>query len=180
MTKLWNIVYFILFILLTVTIYGNFTFVDYSFDYVTIIRILLMAICYLYFYILTEHIYTLLKVNKKHETPIKFKKSGWTFIPFVLFLLHLVLVSIATDRLNNYLIDCDNKQTIATIKDCHKSRGTEYCVYSYSVDNKHYEIKYCNEPDNLKLKETDKTTVIYYSKFPIISKLKKELQSRRF
>jgi hypothetical protein len=177
MTKLWsNIIYTVLFILVTIAAYWTFTFVDYPFDFFTLIRIFLMGICYLYFYKLTGHIYALIKLNKKKQTPIKFKNSSWTLIALVLFFLHLILVSIATDSLNDYLILSDNKQTIATIKDCYKSKGTEYCVYSYSVDNKVYDIKYCNEPDNLKLKETDTTTVIYYSKFPVISKLKKELE----
>lgn len=171
-----NIKYVIIFILLTLATYVTFTFVDYSFDYFMVGRILLMGICYFYFYKLTEHIYTTLREYKKNETPIKFKKSGWTFIAIVLFFAHLISVSIATDSLNYHLILSDSKQTMATIKDCRKSRGTEYCVYSYSVDNKIYEIKYCNEPDNLKLKETDTSTVVYYSKFPVISKLKKELQ----
>lgn len=177
MTKLWtNITYIILFILLTFAAYVTFTFVDYSFDYFMIIRCLVMAICGFYFYKLTGHLYTLIKLNKKNHALVKFEKSGWAFIALVLFFLHLILVSIATDSLNDYLILSDSKNTIATIKDCYKSKGTEYCVYSYSVGNKYYDIKYCNEPDNLKLKETDTATVIYYSKFPVISKLKKELE----
>ncbi len=178
MKKTWsNILYLVLFILLTAATYGTFTCIDYSFDYFLIVRILLMSICYFYFYKVTGHIYTTYRVYKKNEKPITFKKSSWTFIAFVLFIVHLITVSIATDSLNNYLIGSDNKETTATIKDCYKTLwGTEYCVYSYSVDNKNYEIKYCNEPDNLKFKEADTTTVIYYSKFPVISRLKKELQ----
>jgi hypothetical protein len=107
---------------------------------------------------------------------MKFKKTGWNFIALVLFFLHLIIVTKATESLNYYLLLSDHKQTIATIKDCYKSKGTEYCVYSYLVDNKQYDIKYCNEPDNLKFKEFDTTTVIYYSKFPVISKLKNELK----
>jgi|GEM_PF-3814065 len=168
--------YIFLFILLTVATYGTFTCIDYSFDYFIIVRILLMAICYYYFYKATGHIYTTFSVYKKNETQIKFKKNGWKFMASILWIGYLILISIATDSLNNYLIGYDNKQTIATIKDCYKTRGTEYCVFSYSVNNKNYEIKYCNEPNNLKFKETDTTTVIYYSKFPVISRLKKELQ----
>jgi hypothetical protein len=172
-----KIIYIVLFILLTAVTYWTFTFIDYSFDYFLIVRILIMSICYFYFYKVTGHIYTTYRVYKKNQTPITFKKSGWTFIAFVLFIVHLITVNIATDSLNNYLIGSDNKETTATIKDCYKTlRGTEYCVYSYSVDNKNYEIKYCNEPDNLKFKETDTTTVIYYSKFPVISKIKKEFR----
>ncbi len=85
-------------------------------------------------------------------------------------------VKVATDTLNDHLILTDNKHTIATIKDCYKSKETKYCVYSYTVYNKPYNIKYWNEPYNLKLKENDTTTIIYYSKFPVISKLKKELE----
>jgi hypothetical protein len=175
MTKLWShFTYIILFFLLTITAYGTFTGVDYSFDYFTIIRVLLIGICYFYFYKLTGHIYTLLKVSKKHETLIVFRKSGWTFVAAILCILHLILVSITTDSLNNYLIKSDNKQAIATIKDCYVSKSTEYCVYSYSVDNKSYELKYCNEPDNLKFKERDTAIVIYYTKLPVISLLKRE------
>lgn len=170
MTKLWiNIAYIILFFLLTVAVYLTFTFANCSFVNDTFSRILLIAICYLYFYKLKGHLNTQSKVTKKHKRAIKFKKKRWKFSAFSLGLLHFFLVYFATYNLNNYLIESDSKQTIATIKDCSKSRGTEYCVYSYTIDNQYYEIEYCREP-------YDTTTVIYYSKLPVISRLKNELE----
>lgn len=171
-----NILYLLLFLGLTVVSYATFFFVDYFADYFTILRALIMGGCFFYFYKLTAHLTYLTRAKEKLNTYPSAKNSGGTLIAFCLFILHLILVNVGGEKLNDKLLATSNRETTATIKDCYSSKGTEYCVYSYSVDNKHYEIKYCNEPENLKFKETDTTTVIYYSKFPVISKLKKELQ----
>ena len=171
-----NILYFLLLIGLTVASYAITFFIDYSADYFTIARALMMGVCFFYFYNLTGNLTNLRRAAEKINTYPSAKGSGRTLIAFCLFILHLIIVNIGGGKLNNTLLTMDNRETTATIKDCYSSKGTEYCVYSYSVDNKHYEFKYCNEPGNLKFKETDTTTVIYYSKFPVISKLKKELQ----
>ena len=171
-----NILYFLLFIGLTVISYATFFFVDYSADYFTILRALIMGVCFFYFYKLTGHLTYLTKAKDKLNAYPFAKNSGGTLIAFLLFIIHLILVNVGGESLNDKLLAMDSGQTTATIKDCYSSKGTEYCVYSYSVDNKHYDIKYCNEPDNLKLKETDTTTVIYYTRFPVISRLKRELE----
>ncbi len=172
-----HIKYLLYFILLTITTYLVITFIDYTFDFFIVIKIIPIGFSYYYFYKVTEHINSSLFAYKKKVDPNKFKKNGWTLIiPGILIFAFQISIALATESLNYQLILSDNKQTTATIKDCSKSKGTEYCIYSYSVDNKNYEIKYCNESTNLKLKEYDTATVIYYSKFPIISKLKKELQ----
>lgn len=177
MTKIiYNILYFLLLLGLTIASYANTFFIDYSADYFTIARVFIMGVCFFYFYKLTGHSTYLTRAKEKINTYPSAKDSGGTLIAFCFFILHLVLVNVGGEKLNDKLLSGDNMETTATIKDCYLSKGTEYCVYEYTVDNKHYEIKYCNEPDNLKFKESDTTTVIYYSKFPVISKLKKELE----
>ncbi len=172
-----SFIYLFLFIPLSVLAYVTFTFVDQTFYFFTIIRILLLGICYFYFYKLTGHIYKVKNENKKSYAPMKFKRGGLTFFASISFVCYLILGSICAYNFNNALLKYDNKMVIATIKDCYKYRGTEYCIYCYVVDGNNYEIKFCNEPNNLKLKENDRTTVIYCTKFPVISKLKSELES---
>jgi len=176
MKNIWlHIKYLLFFILLIITTYLAFTFIDYTFDFFIVIRIILLGFSYYFFYKVTEHIYSSIFEYKKKENLNKLKKNGWVLIiPGILIFAFQISVAMAIDSLNHQLILSDNKQTTATIKDCSKSKGTEYCIYSYSVDNKNYEVRYCNESTNLK--EYDTATVIYYSKFPIISKLRKELQ----
>jgi len=177
MTKIiTNILFFLLLIQLTIASYAITFFIDYSADYFTIARVFIMGVCFFYFYKLTGHLTYLKRAKEKLNTYPSAKDNGGTLISFCLFIVHLILVNIGGETLNDKLLATDNRETTATIKDCYSSKGTEYCVYIYSIDNKNYEVKYCNEPDNLKFKETDTTTVIYYSKFPVISKLKKELQ----
>ena len=171
-----NILYFLLFLGLTIASYAVIFLIDYSAGYFTIARIFIMGVSFFYFYKLTGHSTYLTRVKKKFNTYLRAKDSGGILIAFCFFILHLVLVNIGGEKLNDKLLAMDNRETTATIKDCHVSKGREYCVYEYSVGNKHYEIKYCNEPNNLKFKESDTTTVVYYSKFPVISKLKKQLQ----
>jgi len=159
---------------LTAANYAVCTFIDYSFEYFVFIRILVGALSYLYFFHLVGHIYTKLGFDKKRGYPTKFKKTGWSIIPGILFFIHLISVTSATDYINDFLVRSKNSLTFATIKDCHKSRGTEYCVCSYLVDNKYYAIKYNNEPTSLKLKEGDTTSILYYPNIPQIGRLKKE------
>ena len=172
-----NIVYFLLFVGLTIALYAILFLIDYSAGYFTIARVLIMGVCFFYFYKLTGHSAYLTRAKKKLNIFQPGIDIGGILIALCFFILHLALVNVGGEKLNDKLLAMDNRETIATIKDCHISKGKkEYCVYEYSVDNKHYEIKYCNQPRNLKFKESDTTTVIYYSKFPVISKLKKELE----
>lgn len=115
-------------------------------------------------------------IKKKNKYPMRFKKTGYIAIPALLFFLHLLIIGLSVEKLNYYLLVSDKKQTIAVIKNCYKSKGTEWCVYSYVVDNTRYEIKYSNDAPKLKLREFDTTTVFYYSKLPVISKLKREME----
>lgn len=174
--NIYSLLYFLLFVVLTMASYAITFLIDYSAEYFTIIRILIMVICFCYFYMLIGHSTYLTKAKLKANTYPSAKNSGGTLIAFCLFIIHLILVNVGGEKLNDRLLATDNKATVAKIKDCNSSKGTEYCVYEYSVENHHYEIKYCNEPAHLKFKESDTTTVIYYSKFPAISKLKKDLE----
>ena len=167
-----NFSYFLLFIGLSVASYSIIFFIDYSTEYFTIARVLNIGVCFFYFYKLVRHLTYLKGVAEKLNTYSSANNHGKTLIAFCLLVSHLILIDFGGEKLNEKLLLMDNLETIATIKDCHSSKGTEYCIYSYSVDNKHYEIKYFN--NNMKFKENDRTTVIYFSKFPIISKLKKE------
>ena len=171
-----NIVYFLLFVVLTIAFYAILFFIDYSAGYFTIARVFIMGVCFFYFYKLTGHSTYLRRAKEKLNTSLHAKKGGGILIALCFFIIHLILVNVGGEKLNDKLLAMDNRETTATIKDCHLSKGKEYCVYEYTVDNRYYEIKYCNDPDNLKFKESDTTTVIYYTKFPSISKLKKELE----
>lgn len=156
-----------LFIVVSIATYAT-SYVDYSFDHLTLLRILAMGLCYFYFYKLAEYVYTSLSIPAKNQTP--------AFYAFIVFFLHMLLLSIGTDYLNNWLINKSPCETIAMINNCHKSKGTEYCMYSYTIDHKSYTLKYCNEPANLRFRESDTVTIVYFSSFPVISKLKNELE----
>lgn len=132
-----------------------------------------LGISYFYFYRLCRFLASLKKQKADTASP---DEKRLNLVTWFVFLIHLVLVNTAGEKLMLYLLMNDHQHTTASIRDCEISKGSEYCIYTYVVDNNHYEIKYCNEPDNLKLKQGDTVTVLYYTKFPVISKLKKELE----
>ncbi len=171
-----NIIYFLLFIGLTIASYAITFFIDYSADYFTIARMLIMGISFFYFYKLTRHLTILQRATVKFNSYPSAKNSGATLIAFFLFIIQLLIVNLGGEKLNDKLLKSDYRETFATIKDCYSSKGSEYCVYNYTVDNKHYEIKYRNDLNKLKFSESDTTTIIYYTKFPVISRLKKQLE----
>ncbi len=177
MTKVFiHILFIIAFIALTIGSYAILFLVDYSFDFFALARIAVMGVAIFYFYLLTKNLDFLKSAKDKLNKFPSAKENGETLVALFLFTIHLLFVNVGGEYLNNKLLASDSRETTATIKDCHKSKGTEYCVYEYFVGNKRYEIKYCNEPDHLKFKESDTTSIIYYAKFPAISRLKKDWQ----
>ena len=170
-----KILYFIIFLQLTVAQYVVYFFINYSFS-VSILRLLMMGICAFYYYKLIEHLTFLQSIAKSINKHAFEQNSGETLIFCFFFISNIFLVDIGGRKLNNKLLAMDKKEIIAIIKDCSFSGKDEYCFYSYSVDNKQYEVRYSNDPDNLQFKEKDVTTVVYCSKFPHISKLKAELE----
>ena len=170
-----KILYFILFLQLTVAQYIVYSFINYS-SAVSILRIFMMGISAFYYCKLIEHLPFLQKIARSINKHAFESGSGEILIFWCLFIFHILLLGIGGEKLNNKLLGMDKRETIAIIKNCSFSGEDEYCFYSYSVDNKHYEVRYCNDPNNLQFKQKDTTTVVYYSKFPHISKLKIELK----
>src|SRR6187431_3030350 len=92
-----------LFIAVTAATYA-ISYIDYSFDYLTLLRMLAMGVCYFYFYKLVGYVYTFLTIPTQRQTPALYA--------LVLFFAHLLLLSIGTDHLNNWLINNSPLETI--------------------------------------------------------------------
>jgi len=165
----YSILFFVLFWVLTLAFYAVFFLIDNSTFYFMIFRALIMLSGVFYFYMLIEHVTYLKKATEY---------TGTFFVAFCLCMFYIALViDFGGEKLKTKLLKSSYGETIATIKNCYSSEGSEYCLYSYSLSTKHYEIKYCNEycgsRDTLKkFNEGDKVTIVYYPKFPVLSKLK--------
>jgi hypothetical protein len=83
-------------------------------------------------------------------------------------LLHYVVVIEIAEELNDYLIKSDPQIILATLENCRKLGGTEYCDYCYTVNRKTYKHKILNETTNYKNGNTIR--VLYYKTNPALSK----------
>ena len=86
-----NILYFILFLGLTVASYAIIFLIDYSADYFTIARVFIMGVCFFYFYKLTGHSIYLTRIKKKLNIFQPGIDIGGILIALVFFILHLSL-----------------------------------------------------------------------------------------
>lgn len=171
-----NSLYLLLFVILTIFTYYSFFLVDQSSATFSFIRIIAMLSCYFYFNRLTKQVSLFQILKEKIDAYPSAKNQGAFLITICLFLSHLILMNVGGEKLNEILIKTDHHETTATIISCYTTKGSEYCKYAYIVDNKKYEIKFLNDPSILNFKEQDTTTIVYFAKAPVLSKLKKELQ----
>jgi hypothetical protein len=153
-----NIFYISGFIILTIFYYFISTYVEYTSNYFSVLNIAAIIIGFLYSYSFSKHLL------KKRAAPL---------IGFFIMLIHLFLTVIATEKLNDFLLTSNNTETIATIKDCKRYRkGSEYCIYYYSANNKQYAKRFLNEAPDYKYKNGDTLTIQYYIANPKVSRLK--------
>lgn len=167
-----NFLFFISFLVVTLLSYLTDSYIDYSNEGFTLIRILVMGVGLFYFSKLSGHISILQSVKEKLNKYSSAKGRAGAVLPFLLMVIHLVVVAFLTEKINNRLLDNYHLVTTAIIKDCSKSKGAEHCLYSYMVDNSYYEIKYDNEIDNYRFKNNDTVKIIYFPFNPVISRFK--------
>lgn len=169
-----NIFYFLAFIVLTIVQYLVYFFIDHSSGFSTIARLLLFTFSMFYFLKLTFYVKNLAKTAVWLEQNTSDGK-GVALIFLVPLVLHILLVDFGGKILNDLLLKSDYKETVATIKEC-STKGTDYCIYSYTVDNRYYEVKYYYDTNKLKLKKSEKITIVYYPKFPVLCKVKTDME----
>jgi hypothetical protein len=150
--------YVIGFIVLTLVEYYIYSYIDYSYKYFMVIRLATIGIGYFYFLLAARCF------SKNMAIPL--------FV-IIITMVYNVLLLFIFEHINSALLEFKNKETVAVIKDCEKSRGTAYCVYSYRDKNKYYEIRFCNEGSILKYKNNDRVMIRYYTLNPAISEIKK-------
>ncbi|MBP6732656.1 MAG: hypothetical protein KA149_11390 [Chitinophagales bacterium] len=161
-----------IFVSLTLLMYGVFSYIDYSSIFFGAARALSMLANYFFFLVLCRHVYTLNLVSEKLNQYPSIKNAGASFIGFCLTVIHLVITLYTTETLNDWLLIRNNRQTTATVKDCVKSKGSEYCVYVYFVNGTGYQVKYHNDEPGYKFKEYEDIQILYYPPNPIVSKIK--------
>jgi len=159
-------------ILLTIATYYAFTYIDFSSGYFTVVKALLLFASLFYFVQLSRYSSLLKRVTERINKRTNLKSAGKVVLGLILMLLHLVIVHVGGEEINNYLLSNNNKQTTGSIKRCYKSGGTQHCIYGYTVDGAYYERLHNILPKENRYKEKDTVTVVYYPSNPVISRLK--------
>lgn len=153
MTK--KIIYLFSLIILSLFDYYILSYTDFRFD--LILRILAMLIGWVYFYFLCEFL---------------LKKRFLSVMSIFIMLFHFVIIMEASEKINYLLLDENYKEINATIKDCTRVGGSEYCVYCYFVNGKYFEKKFLNKAPKYIYMKGDKVEIQYYTNNPAISRLK--------
>ena len=167
-----NLIYFALFVLLTFLFYSNFTFFDFSDTFSTVTRVVSMILGIAYYTYLNSYnrlLILLSEKTQKYEAALPARlKNG---IALILMLVHLIIVDITGRKLNSYLLQNNNISAYAEIKDCYTRKGTTYCLYTYDVNEKHYEKSFKNSDSSYGYQEQDSIPILYYPNIPVISRL---------
>jgi hypothetical protein len=160
------------FVILTVLYYLEIIFIDkptkYGFVY-GLARAMLIGGGFCYFWMLMRKVSLLNNLKNKINSYPSSRNRGGVALVMTLGMMHLVIVFFGTRAFNQYLLRTSGMLTNAVIKDCRQNSRGEHCLYEYMVNNKLYQVQLTNL--NQKYKEQDTIAVLYYPKFPAISKL---------
>lgn len=157
---------FWLILLLTLVNYSIFSFIDYSSKYFGILRGIVMLFDVIFFSLLAA------KVPK--QSKFSFISADFILSGMILFIVHIIVTMIATDLLNEKIISYHNESTTGIIKNCDETK--EYCIYSYTVGNSNYEMKFDNSENDYKYDNLDSVIVLYCPQIPSISKLQSPVE----
>jgi hypothetical protein len=155
--------------ILTVSAYAGLSWIDYSMGWYWPFRIVLAGVSLLYFRQLIYSLATYLKSKTGKNEPESERPEWYLFVlPCALF---LALMIRGTEQMNLYLLSLNHKTTEADVMGCHQRKSIEYCVYTYTVNGRYYEVQFQNNHNNVVTGIYGTLTIEYLPMNPAVSRI---------